>query len=71
MIPPGCEGQFRMRAWPRRETTPFEVSSGELATLRATAVRLLGEGEYGRIELAAWNLELNDWVRMETLEAGA
>jgi hypothetical protein len=60
-----------MRAWPGRETAPVEVSSCDLATLRATAVKLLGEGACGRIDLAAWNIELNDWVRMETLEREA
>ena len=60
-----------MRAWPACDRAPHEASSGELATLRAMAVRLLGEGSYRRVELAAWNLELNDWVRMETLEAAA
>ena len=28
---------------------------------------LLSEGVFRHIELAAWNIELNDWVRMETL----
>ena len=65
----GRDGHFRMRCWPdaRRETAPYEVFSGELSALRAAAVSLLGEGAYGYIELTVWNVELNDWVRMEML----
>ena len=67
----GCDGRFRMRCWPdaRRETAPYEVFSGELSALRAKAVSLLGEGAHGCIELAVWNIELSDWVRIERLEA--
>jgi len=71
--PIGYEGQFRMRCWPdaRREAAPDEAASEALPPLRARAVRLLGEGTYRCIELAVWNIELNDWVRMETLEPAA
>jgi hypothetical protein len=48
-------------------TPPHEVFSGELSTLRAKAVSLLCEGVHGHIELTVWNIELSDWVRMETL----
>ena len=63
------DGQFRMRCWPdaTRGTAPREVSSDDLPSLRASAVSLLSEGDHGYIELAAWNIELNDWVRMEKL----
>lgn len=69
MMPAGCDGHFRMRCWPdaRRVTPPHEVFSGELSTLRAKAVSLLCEGVHGHIELTVWNIELSDWVRMETL----
>jgi hypothetical protein len=43
------------------------VSSDALPALRSRAVSLLSEGVFRHIELAAWNIELNDWVRMETL----
>jgi hypothetical protein len=73
VIPAGCDGQFRMRCWAdaARATAPYEVSFGEAPALRAMAVSLLREGAYGCIELAVWNIELNDWVRMETLSAPA
>jgi hypothetical protein len=69
MTPPGYEGRFRMRCWPdaARETAACEMSSAELPPLRAKALCLLRDGAYGRIELAVWNIELSDWVRMETL----
>ena len=73
MMPAGLDGHFRMRCWPdaRRDTAPHEVLSGELSALRATAVSLLRAGAHGYIELTVWNIELNDWVRMETLEPAA
>jgi hypothetical protein len=69
MLPAGYDGQFRMRCWPdaARRTAPDEMSSAEARLLRAKAVSLLRDGAYGHIELAVWNIELNDWVRMETL----
>ena len=69
MTPPGYEGQFRMRCWPDagREAAAHETSSAELPSLRAKALGLLRSGAYGHIELAVWNIELNDWIRMETL----
>jgi hypothetical protein len=59
-----------MRCWPdaTRGTAPYEASSEALPALRASAVSLVSGGAYGHIELAVWNVELNDWVRMETLE---
>ncbi len=69
MLPAGCEGQFRMRCWldAGRQTAAHETSSAELPPLRAKALSFLRAGAYGHIELAVWNIELNDWVRMETL----
>ena len=66
---PAGDGRFRMRCWPdaARDTAPREVSSDDLPSLRARAVDLLAEGAYGYIELAVWNIELSDWVRMEKL----
>lgn len=67
----GYAGQFRMRCWPdgKRGTAAHELSSDALPALRAGAISLLGQGAYRHIELSVWNVELNDWVRMETLEA--
>ena len=69
MMPDGYAGQFRLRCWPdaRRETAPYEVSTDGLPALRENALSLLAAGGYGYIELSVWNIELNDWVRMETL----
>ena len=69
VTPPGCDGQFRMRCWPdaAREAAPHAMSAAALPGLRATALDLLAQGAYHAIELAVWNTELNDWVRMETL----
>ena len=66
----GYAGQFRMRCWPdaTRGTPPYEVSSGELAALWGAAVSFLRRGAYGLVEISTWNIELNDWVRLERLE---
>jgi hypothetical protein len=60
-----------MRAWPDDEagSAPLETRSDALAPLRAEAVSLLRQGSCRYIELSVWNIELNDWVRMEKLEA--
>ena len=58
-----------MRCWldAGRRMAPHETSSAEAPPLRAKALSLIRAGAYRRIELAVWNIELNDWVRMETL----
>ena len=61
-------GRFRLQGW-RDGTAGVDELSQDLATLKARALALLGEG-YGRLDLSAWNLELNDWVRMERYEPG-
>lgn len=68
----GYDGRFRLRCWPdaARNDPPYDVSSDDLAALRARAVSLVGEGAYSHIELSAWNFELNDWVRMERFGSG-
>ena len=63
-------GRFRLQGW-RVGATAADVDelSQDQAALKARALALLGEG-YRRLDLSAWNLELNDWVRLERFEAG-
>ena len=65
----GTGPKFRLRGWRTTRATAFERLSDEPAALRALTAGLLGEG-YVRLDLEAWNLELNDWVRLERFEAG-
>jgi len=68
----GYDGRFGLKCWRDvgRDAPPRERWSDDLEALRAEAARLVGGGGYGLAELSAWNFELNDWVRMETFEAG-
>ena len=61
-------GRFRLQGW-RAGVRAAEVDelSQDQAALKARALALLAEG-YGRLDLSAWNLELNDWVRLERFE---
>jgi hypothetical protein len=63
----GYDGRFGLRCWPGAvgKGAPSVVASDDLAALRAKAESLVGAGACGRVELLAWNFELNDWVRME------
>ena len=67
----GYEGKFGLKGWQDagRGSSPHERCSDDIEALRAEAARLVEAGEYGVVELAAWNFELNDWVRLETFEA--
>ena len=42
-----------------------EIAGSDPSVLRARAEALVADRAWGYIELAAWNFELNDWVRME------
>ncbi|WP_397417412.1 hypothetical protein [Phenylobacterium sp.] len=37
--------------------------------LRAQIPTFMRTGRVGYVELAAWNFELNDWVRLDAFEA--
>ncbi len=59
------QGRFRLQGWREGARTPYvDELSQDLAALKARAAGLLDEG-YGCVDLSAWNLELNDWVRLE------
>lgn len=66
------DGWFALRARtdPRSAEAAFETAGDDRAALEARARDLLAEGAYGRIDLLIWNLELNDWVRIERFERG-
>jgi hypothetical protein len=60
-------GRFGLRCWRgvRQGAPDHQTAGDDPAALRAQAHALLAQGAYARIELVAWNIELNDWVRME------
>jgi hypothetical protein len=65
----GYDGRFGLRCWPGAGGggDPIVVASDDLASLKAEAERLLGAAACERVEMLAWNFELNDWVRMEAI----
>ncbi len=66
----GYDGRFGLRCWPAdAEAAPEEIASDDEAGLRARAANMVRQGPFGRVELLAWNFELNDWIRMEVFEA--
>ena len=66
----GTGPKFRLRGWREaRAAADFERRSDDEDGLKALTADLLGEG-YVRLDLEAWSLELNDWVRLERFEAG-
>jgi hypothetical protein len=64
----GTGPKFRLRGWREARAAAFEELSDDRAALTAQVARKLGEG-YRRLDLEAWNLELNDWVRLERFPA--
>jgi len=64
------DGKFALRGWRdrRRSGTAFEIASHDDRALRARATDLVRAGDHGYVEILAWNVELNDWVRID--EAG-
>lgn len=66
----GYDGRFglKCRRGPGGDGPTHLECSDDVASLRARAERLITAGDYGCIELLSWNFELNDWVRLETLE---
>lgn len=67
----GYDAAFALRGW--RDATkagaPDELAGHDPATLRAQIPTFMTEGRIGYVELAAWNFELNDWVRLDAFEA--
>jgi hypothetical protein len=67
----GYDGRFGLRCWRvagRGEPTRQEASD-DVEALRERAVQMVETGDYVQVELASWNFELNDWVRMESFAA--
>ena len=69
MTDDGTGPKFRLRGWRDAHAAEFEQLSDDQAVLRTLTGGLLDEG-FLRLDLEAWNLELNDWVRIERFEAG-
>ena len=67
----GYDGRFGLRGWGAGQRAPplLDVSGDDVRALRDRALRLIAVGEIGYAELASWNFELNDWVRIETFGA--
>ena len=67
----GYDAAFALRCWrgTARVGAVEEFPSHDPTALWTQAEALIAEGAYGYIELAAWNFELNDWVRMEAFRA--
>jgi hypothetical protein len=65
----GTGPKFRLRGWRDTGAAAVERLSDDRGGLQALTPGLLGEG-YVRLDLEAWNLELNDWVRLARFEAG-
>jgi hypothetical protein len=68
MTQDGTGPKFRLRGWRDARAAAFERLSDDAVALRTLTPDLLGEG-YARLDLEAWSLELNDWVRLERFEA--
>lgn len=65
----GTGPKFRLRGWRDGGPAAFERLSDDQAGLRALTAGLQGDG-FVRLDLEAWSLELNDWVRIERFEVG-
>jgi hypothetical protein len=67
----GYDAAFALRGW--RDATkagaPDELAGHDLAMLRTQIPTFMTAGRVGYVELAAWNFELNDWVRLDAFEA--
>ena len=63
----GTGPRFRLRGWRNVRAAACERLSDDEAGLRALTAGLRDEG-YVRLDLEAWSLELNDWVRLERFE---
>ena len=67
----GDDGRFALRCWgDRRRAGPsHEVASDDEQALKTMAAHLVRTGAYGYVEFLAWNMELNDWVRIESFRS--
>ncbi len=65
----GYDGHYGLRGWPPGDpaAAPVESVSDDLSHLRETARSLIEDGRCARVEIRAWNFELNDWVRIADL----
>ena len=68
MTDDGTGAKFRLRGWRGARAAAFERLSDDPDGLRALIPDLLADG-FGRLDLEAWSLELNDWVRLERFQA--
>lgn len=62
----GYDAPFALRCWrgAGADGAAEEIAGHDARALTARAEALVADGAYGYVELAAWNFELNDWVRM-------
>ena len=62
------DSQFRLQGWRADGALLLEDHADDLAALKSRAAGLWATSGYVRLDLCAWNLELNDWVRLERFE---
>ena len=67
----GYDAAFALRGWPDATKTgaPSELAGHDPAPLKGKVWLFMNIGRHGYVELAAWNFELNDWVKMEAFAA--
>ena len=63
----GYDGRFVLRCWPKAPgaDAPVDEIGGDLDDLKARAAPRIASGAFSRVDLLAWNFELNDWVRVD------
>jgi hypothetical protein len=68
----GYDAAYALRGWrdAGKPAAPEEITAHDPEALRAKVDAFMAEGRHAYVELAAWNFELNDWVRVEAFDAG-
>ena len=61
--------RFRLQAW--GDPAGVDEVSDDGAAMRARALALAGCGDFRRVDISAWSLELNDWIRLERFPPGS
>ena len=67
----GFDGRFALRLRPHRGPARIEEASDDPDSLRLKGRAMIAEGRCQSVDLLSWNVELNDWIRMETLAPGS
>jgi len=72
MVPlKGYDAAYALRGWSDagKPGAARELSGHDPEVLRQAVDAFMAAGRDSYVELAAWNFELNDWVRMEAFGA--